>query len=253
MITSKKKYSRKKKIKSGGKGTNSPAVAFKILMETKDKLLDEINIAAIIKDAYDLLYDILTGGDKTQAEFRRRVLEQLYILTGGNNCAIKEKLCTNPELLKQIDILYEKVYITAENGLFSGLTNIISIVPGFGPLAVAVINGFKISKDVKRGIYDKVNKVLRIVDEIKSVKSLTDKQPPQPQQPPQPPQLQPSPPPVKNGGTRKQKKINTKQIKHIVDTYLQFLNLILYVKKKYKNNNTIKQEMHKMHKSRKRL
>jgi hypothetical protein len=209
-------------------------------MDTKNKLLDEINIAGIIKDTYDLLYDILTGGDKTQAEFRRRVLEQLYILTGGNNCTIKEKLCTNQELLKQIDIIYEKVYTTAENGLFSGLTNVISIVPGFGPLAVAVINGIKISKDVKKGVYDKFNNVLTIVDEIKSVKSLTEQPPQQPQQSP------------KSGGTRKQKKIKTKQIKHIVDTYLQFLNLILYVKKKYNNNNkSIKQQMRKMRKMRK--
>jgi len=235
------KKSRKKTI-SGGKGTTSPAVALKILMDTKNKLLDEINIAGIIKDTYDLLYDILTGGDKTQAEFRRRVLEQLYILTGGNNCTIKEKLCTNQELLKQIDIIYEKVYTTAENGLFSGLTNIISIVPGFGPLAAAVINGIKISKDVKKGVYDKFNNVLTIVDEIKSVKSLTEQPPQQSQQSP------------KSGGTRKQKKIKTKQIKHIVDTYLQFLNLILYVKKKYNNNNkSIKQQMRKMRKSRKRL
>jgi hypothetical protein len=233
------KKSRKKTI-SGGKGTNSPAVALKILMDTKNKLLDEINIAGIIKDTYDLLYDILTGGDKTQAEFRRRVLEQLYILTGGNNCTIKEKLCTNQELLKQIDIIYEKVYTTAENGLFSGLTNIISIVPGFGPLAAAVINGIKISKDVKKGVYDKFNNVLTIVDEIKSVNSLTEQPPQQSQQSP------------KSGGTRKQKKIKTKQIKHIVDTYLQFLNLILYVKKKYNNNNkSIKQQMRKMRKMRK--
>jgi pyruvate-formate lyase len=32
------------------------------------------------------------------------------------------------------------------------------------------------------------------------------------------------------------KKLTTKQIKHIAETYLQFLNLILYVKKKYKPN-----------------
>ena len=160
----------------------------------------------------------MTGGEKTEAEFTRRVLEQLYNITGGNNCAIFNQLCSSTELLTQIKEMYTRLYTTLENGVFSYATNAIAVVPGFGPAAVAVINALKIGKDVKKGIVDKFQKAVTIVNDIQKNT-------------------------VKGGGTRKirkhklHKKITTKQIKDIAETYLQFLNLILYVKKKYKTNN----------------
>ena len=216
----KKKYSnkyskKKKKIKRGGAGTNDPMKAFEILKKAGIDITNEIDFTAIIKDLFNLLYDIFTGGKKTEAEFTRRVLEQLYNITGGNNCAIKEALCTNSELLTQIKEIYTRLYTTLENGVFSYATNTIAIVPGYGPAVVAVINALKIGKDVKKGIIDKFQKAVTIVKDIQKNT-------------------------VKVGGTRKtrkhklQKKLTTKQVKHIANTYLQFLNLILYVKKKYK-------------------
>lgn len=219
-----KKYSKKWQIK-GGAGTNDPVVAFNIIKKAGIDIANEIDIKAIVKDTFTLLYDILTGGKKTEAEFTRRVLEQLYNFTGGNNCAIKKELCTNPELLNQIKVIYDKIYTTIENGVFSYATNAIAVVPVYGPAAVAVINGLKIGYTTKRDVYDKFKKAVKLVDKIKNATESIA---------PSSPSL-PSPP--KKGGTKKhkvQKKLTTKQIKHIANTYLQFLNLILYVKKKYK-------------------
>lgn len=218
-----KKDSKKHKLK-GGAGTNDPIVAFNIIKKAGIDVANEIDIKAIVKDLFTLLYDILTGGEKTEKEFTRRVLEQLYNFTGGNNCAIKKELCSNTELLNQIKLIYDKIYTTLENGIFSYATTAIAVIPGFGPAAVAVINGLKIGYNTKRDVYDKFQKALKLVDKIKySAESSTSAKPPD----------------VKTGGSKKhkqQKKLTTKQIKHIANTYLQFLNLILYVKKKYKPN-----------------
>jgi hypothetical protein len=124
--------------------------------------------------------------------------------------------------------MYTRLYTTLENGVFSYATNAIAVVPGFGPAAVAVINALKIGKDVKKGIVDKFQKAVTIVNKIQKAATIVN-------------DIQKNT--VKGGGTRKirkhklQKKLTTKQIKHIAETYLQFLNLILYVKKKYKTNN----------------
>jgi hypothetical protein len=206
------------KIKKGGAGTNDPRIAFEILKQAGIDIKNEIDFKAIVKDLFNLLYDIFTGGEKTEAEFTRRVLEQLYNITGGNNCAVFNQLCSNRDLLIQIKEMYTRLYTTLENGVFSYATNAIAVVPGFGPAAVAVINALKIGKDVKKGIVDKFQKAVTIVNDIQKNT-------------------------VKVGGTKKirkhklQKKITTKQIKDIAETYLQFLNLILYVKKNYKTNN----------------
>jgi hypothetical protein len=218
-----KKYSKKQQIK-GGAGTNDPVVAFNIIKKAGIDIANEIDIKAIVKDTFTLLYDILTGGEKTEKEFTRRVLEQLYNFTGGNNCAIKKELCTNPELLNQIKLIYDKIYTTLENGVFSYATNAIAVVPVYGPAAVAVINGLKIGYTTKRDVVDKFRKAVKLVDKIKTAtESVASAKLPE----------------IKKGGTRKhkvQKKLTTKQIKHIANTYLQFLNLILYVKKKYNVN-----------------
>jgi len=225
-----KKYSKKlnyskkceKKLKGGG--TNDPVKAAEIIRKAGIDIANEIDLKAIVKDAFTLLYDILTGGKKTEAEFKRRVLEQLYNFTGGNDCAIKQKLCDSPELNKQIEIIYDKIYTTLENGVFSYATNAIAVVPGFGPAAVAVINGIKIGYNTKRDIVDKFRVAVKLVNDIK------DKAPAEGEKKGEG---------ETKGGTRKNKvpkKLTTKQIKHIAETYLQFLNLILYVKKQYKPN-----------------
>ena len=239
-----KKYSKKdsKKYKlKGGAGTNDPIVAFNIIKKAGIDIANEIDIIAIVKDLFTLLYDILTGGEKTEKEFTRRVLEQLYNFTGGNNCAIKKELCSNTELLNQIKLIYDKIYTTLENGVFSYATNAIAVVPVYGPAAVAVINTARIGYKSKRDIYDKFKKALKLVDKIKTTtESVASAKPPD----------------VKTGGTKKhkqQKKLTTKQIKHIANTYLQFLNLILYVKKKYKPNKLNKtNKLNKLNKTKKR-
>jgi len=223
-----KKNNKNNKITKGGAGTNDPGKALKILKQAGIDIANEIDFTAIVKDLFNLLYDIFTGGEKTEAEFTRRVLEQLYNITGGNNCAIFNELCSNTELLTQIKEIYTRLYTTLENGAFSIATNVISFVPLYGPAASAVLNVLKISKDVKKGIVDKFQKAVTIVNKIKKAATIVN-------------DIQKNT--VKGGGTRKikkhklQKKLTTKQIKHIADTYLQFLNLILYVKKKYKTNN----------------
>ena len=150
-------YSKKCEKKLKGGGTNDPVKAAEIIRKAGIDIANEIDIKAIVKDAFTLLYDILTGGKKTEAEFKRRVLEQLYNFTGGNDCAIKQKLCDSPELNKQIEIIYDKIYTTLENGLFSYATNAIAVVPGFGPAAVAVINGIKIGYSTKKDIVDNLS------------------------------------------------------------------------------------------------
>ena len=228
----------KKRIEGGG--TNDPMKAVEIIKKAGKDILDEIDFKAIIKDTFNLLYDILTGGEKTEAEFTRRVLEKLYMFTGGNNCAIKKELCSNPDLLYQIKAIYNRLYTTIENGIFSYATNTIAVVPGYGPAIVAVINALKIGKDVKKGVYDEFHKAVKIVNTIKSTTQLAS-----------------SNYGAKAGGTKKHKKLKKltiKQIKHITKTYLHFLNLILYVKKKYnkqkknknnKNNKNTKTQKHK--------
>ena len=211
----------KKRIEGGG--TNDPIKAMEIIKKAGIDILNEIDFKAIVKDTFNLLYDILTGGEKTEAEFTRRVLEKLYMFTGGNNCAIKKELCTNPDLLYQIKAIYNRLYTTIENGIFSYATNTIAVVPGYGPAIVAVINALKIGKDVKKGVYDEFHKAIKIVNTIKSATQLAS-----------------SNSGAKVGGTKKHKKLTTKQIKHITKTYLQFLNLILYVKKKYKKQKKTK-------------
>ena len=235
----KKKYSntyskKKKKIKRGGAGTgtNDPMKAFEILKKAGIDITNEINFIAIIKDLFNLLYDIFTGGEKTEAEFTRRVLEQLYNITGGDNCAIKEELCNNPDLRNEISNIYASIYKTLENGVFSYATNLIAVVPGFGPAALIFINGLKVGKDVKQDVVNKFQKAAKIVNTIKN--TVNGENPPDSSSPSSS---------LKRGGTRKQtvqKKLTTKQITHAVKTYLQFLNLFLYVKKKYKNNKTKK-------------
>jgi hypothetical protein len=227
-------YSKKCEKKLKGGGTNDPVKAYNIIRKAGLDIANEVDIKAIVKDLFTLLYDILTGGKKTEAEFKRRVLEQLYNFTGGNNCAIKEQICNNKELENQIKVIYDKIYTTLENGVFSYATNAIAVVPGFGPAAVAVINGIKIGYNTKRDIYDKFRLALNLVNKLKDApegapaeKTLAEGE---------------TKGEIKGktqGGTRKNKvpkKLTTKQIKHIAETYLQFLNLILYVKKKYKPN-----------------
>ena len=222
------KKNKKNKIIKGGGRTNDPGKALEILKQAGIDIANEIDFAAIVKDLFNLLYDIFTGGEKTEAEFTRRVLEQLYNITGGNNCAVFNALCTNQELRIQIKEIYTRLYTTLENGAVSIATNVISLVPLYGPAASAVINVLKISKDVKKGIVDKFRKAVTIVNKIQKAATIVN-------------DIQKNT--VKGGGTRKirkhklQKKLTTKQIKHIAETYLQFLNLILYVKKKYKTNN----------------
>ena len=217
-------YSKKCEKKLKGGGTNDPFKAAEIIRKAGIDIANEIDIKAIVKDLFTLLYDILTGGKKTEAEFKRRVLEQLYNFTGGNDCAIKEQICNNKELENQIKVIYDKIYTTLENGVFSYATNAIAVVPGFGPAAVAVINGIKIGYNTKRDIVDKFRIALKKVNELKE--SAAAAAPAKEGE-------------IKRGGTRKNKvpkKLTTKQIKHIAETYLKFLNLILYVKKKYKPN-----------------
>ena len=226
----KQKYSKKcgKKLKGGG--TNDPFKAAQIIKKAGIDIANEIDIKAIVKDLFTLLYDILTGGKKTEAEFKRRVLEQLYNFTGGDNCAIKEEICNNKELNKQIEIIYDKIYTTLENGIFSYATNAIAVVPLYGPAAVAVINGLKIGYTTKRDIVDKFRIALNLVNKLKGDAEGAAAE----GAPTEVAQAE-----VKKGGTRNNKlpkKLTTKQIKHIAETYLQFLNLILYVKKKYKPN-----------------
>ena len=171
MVVKKKIQKKSKKLKKkieGGAGTNDPVKAAQIIKRAGMDLANEIDIKAIIKDSFTLLYDILTGGKKTEAEFTRRVLEQLYNFTGGNNCAIKKELCTNPELLNQIKLIYDKIYTTIENGVFSYATNAIAVVPLYGPAVVAVLNGLKIGYTTKRDVYDKFNKAVKLVDKIKN-------------------------------------------------------------------------------------
>jgi hypothetical protein len=234
-------YSKKCENKLKGGGTNDPFKAAEIIRKAGIDIANEIDIKAIVKDLFTLLYDILTGGKKTEAEFKRRVLEQLYNFTGGNDCAIKEQICNNKELDNQIKVIYDKIYTTLENGVFSYATNAIAVVPGFGPAAVAVINGIKIGYNTKRDIVDKFRLALKKVNELKESAAA-----PAPAPAASAPALASNgtPAPIaldsnKKGGTRKNKvpkKLTTKQIKHIAETYLQFLNLILYVKKKYKPN-----------------
>jgi hypothetical protein len=184
-----KKYSKKQQIK-GGAGTNDPFKAAEIIRKAGIDIANEIDIKAIVKDTFTLLYDILTGGEKTEKEFTRRVLEQLYNFTGGNNCAIKKELCTNPELLNQIKLIYDKIYTTLENGVFSYATNAIAVVPVYGPAAVAVINGLKIGYNTKRDVVDKFRKALTLVDKIKTAtESVASAKLPE----------------IKKGGTRKHK------------------------------------------------
>ena len=214
-------YSKKCENKLKGGGTNDPVKAFNIIRKAGLDIANEVDLKAIVKDAFTLLYDILTGGKKTEAEFKRRVLEQLYNFTGGNDCAIKEQICKSEELGNQIKVIYDKIYTTLENGVFSYATNAIAVVPGFGPAAVAVINGLKIGYATKRDIVDKFSEAVKVVNKIKEQAAA------------------PATEGKTQGGTRKNKlpkKLTTKQIKHIAETYLQFLNLILYVKKKYKPN-----------------
>lgn len=237
----KQNYSKKceKKLKGGGEsGTNDPVKAFNIIKQAGIDIANEINVKAIVKDLFTLLYDILTGGKKTEAEFKRRVLEQLYNFTGGNNCAIKQEICNNKELDKQIDLIYDKIYTTLENGVFSYATNAISLVPLYGPAAVAVINGLKIGYATKRDIVDKFRLALKKVNKIKEETSAAAAAAAPAAAPVEVEISGPASIP-KAGGTRKNKvpkKLTTKQIKDIAETYLQFLNLILYVKKKYKVN-----------------
>jgi len=227
-----KKYSKKCEKKLKGGGTNDPVKAAEIIRKAGIDIANEVDLIAIVKDAFTLLYDILTGGKKTEAEFKRRVLEQLYNFTGGNNCAIKQEICDNRELNKQIDLIYDKIYTTLENGVFSYATNAISLVPIYGPAAVAVINGLKIGYATKRDIVDKFRVAVKVVNKIKEAA-------PAEKVPAEKVPAEGLPASKKAGGTRKNKvpkKLTTKQIKHIAETYLQFLNLILYVKKQYKPN-----------------
>jgi hypothetical protein len=231
MVVKKNIYSKKLKTKiKGGGGTNDPFKAAKIIKQAGIDVYNEVNIKAIVKDMFNLLYDILTGGKKTEAEFTRRVLEQLYNITGGDNCEIKQALCNNKDLLNEISIIYNNIYTTLKNGVFSYGTNVIAAVPIYGAAALLFINGLKIGIDVKKDVVNKFMKAVTIVNDIK--KTVSSKGTP--------------PPPVtKGGGTRKhkvQKKITTKQIKHAVKTYLQLFNLILYVKKNYKTNKTKKRK-----------
>jgi pyruvate-formate lyase len=259
-----KKYSKKQnyskkcenKLKGGGEsGTNDPMKAFNIIKKAGIDIANEINVKAIVKDLFTLLYDILTGGKKTEAEFKRRVLEQLYNFTGGNNCAIKQEICNNKELDKQIDLIYDKIYTTLENGVFSYATNAISLVPLYGPAAVAVINGLKIGYATKRDIVDKFRLALTKVNKIKEETSAAAAAAAAPAAAPVEVEIKRPPASIpKAGGTRKNKvpkKLTTKQIKHIAETYLQFLNLILYVKKKYKPNKNKK--LTRKHKNKKSL
>ena len=238
----KQNYSKKceKKLKGGGEsGTNDPVKAFNIIKQAGIDIANEINVKAVVKDLFTLLYDILTGGKKTEAEFKRRVLEQLYNFTGGNNCAIKQEICNNKELDKQIDLIYDKIYTTLENGVFSYATNAISLVPLYGPAAVAVINGLKIGYATKRDIVDKFRLALKKVNKIKEETSAAAAAAAPAAAPVEVEIKRPPASIPKAGGTRKNKvpkKLTTKQIKDIAETYLQFLNLILYVKKKYKVN-----------------
>jgi hypothetical protein len=242
-----KKYSKKCEKKLKGGGTNDPVKAAEIIRKAGIDIANEVDLIAIVKDAFTLLYDILTGGKKTEAEFKRRVLEQLYNFTGGNNCAIKQEICDNRELNKQIDLIYDKIYTTLENGVFSYATNAISLVPIYGPAAVAVINGLKIGYATKRDIVDKFRVAVKVVNKIKEAapaeKVPAEKVPaekvPAEKVPAEKVPAEGLPASKKAGGTRKNKvpkKLTTKQIKHIAETYLQFLNLILYVKKQYKPN-----------------
>lgn len=235
MVVKKKIQKKSKKLNKkieGGAGTNDPFKAAQIIKKAGIDIYNEVDIKAIVKDMFALLYDILTGGEKTEAEFRRRVLEQLYNITGGDNCAIKEELCNNPDLRNEISNIYASIYKTLENGVFSYATNLIAVVPGFGPAALIFINGLKVGKDVKQDVVNKFQKAAKIVNTIKN--TVNGENPPDSSSPSSS---------LKRGGTRKQtvqKKLTTKQITHAVKTYLQFLNLFLYVKKKYKNNKTKK-------------